>query len=210
MRQIGVRDAARQTGGIGVCGKKLCCSSWIPEFKPISIRMAKDQGLALNQLKLSGVCGRLRCCLEYEHAIYKQARKGLPKLHKQVQTPLGLGRVREINTLKGILRVQLESGEIREFNREEISKLSPPQNQPAATPPAIRKQQPKKSKSKQHKSANQSPAPHTDTAPKSPQAEASSPKRTRRKTKKNRNTQPQAGNDKNSSLDSTKPNKSGK
>lgn len=75
LRQIGVRDAARHTGGTGSCGRTLCCATWLPEFQPISIRMAKDQSLALNQPKLSGLCGRLRCCLQYEQSMYQERRR---------------------------------------------------------------------------------------------------------------------------------------
>lgn len=75
LRQIGVRDAARYTGGTGSCGRSLCCATWLPEFQPISIRMAKDQNLALNQQKLSGLCGRLRCCLQYEQSMYQERRR---------------------------------------------------------------------------------------------------------------------------------------
>jgi cell fate regulator YaaT (PSP1 superfamily) len=129
MRQIGVRDAARHTGGAGLCGAELCCSTWLPEFKPISIRMAKEQNLALNHQKLSGVCGRLRCCLEYEHDVYKKTRQGLPKMHKQVVTPLGEGKVRDLNVLKRRVRVQLSDGSMKEFDASQLSRPEP-QNGP--------------------------------------------------------------------------------
>jgi cell fate regulator YaaT (PSP1 superfamily) len=125
MRQIGVRDAARHTGGAGLCGAELCCSSWLPEFKPISIRMAKEQNLPLNHQKLSGVCGRLRCCLEYEYDVYKTTRQGLPKLHKQVVTPLGEGKVRDLNVLKRRVRVQLSDGSLEEFDASQLTRPEP-------------------------------------------------------------------------------------
>ena len=132
MRQIGIRDAARHTGGTGICGGELCCSTWLPEFKPISIRMAKDQNLTLNNLKLSGVCGRLRCCLEYEHEIYKSARKELPKINKRVFTPKGEGRTRDINILKRTIRVQLTDGTIEEFPAKAVT--TPPFEKKGQTP----------------------------------------------------------------------------
>ncbi len=119
MRQIGVRDQAKLVGGLGVCGRELCCCSWIHRFAPVSIRMAKDQGLALNPQKVSGVCGRLLCCLTYEQDTYKAARTGLPKVGKRIKTPLGEGRVRDVDVLQGKVRVQLESG-MKEFTREEL------------------------------------------------------------------------------------------
>ncbi len=120
MRQIGVRDAARYKGGTGLCGRTLCCSTWLPEFQPVSMRMAKDQGLTLNQDKLSGVCGRLRCCLRYEHGLYEEQRKGLPKLGKMVDTPQGPGVVKEVNVLRRQVRVALANGAPVVFDAAEI------------------------------------------------------------------------------------------
>ncbi|MFH1807392.1 MAG: regulatory iron-sulfur-containing complex subunit RicT [Pseudomonadota bacterium] len=119
MRQIGVRDQAKLVGGLGMCGRELCCCSWIQRFAPVSIRMAKDQGLALNPQKVSGVCGRLLCCLNYEEEIYKELRVGLPKVGKRIQTPSGEGRVRDVDVLRGNVRVSLESG-MKEFTRAEL------------------------------------------------------------------------------------------
>ncbi|MEL6546581.1 MAG: regulatory iron-sulfur-containing complex subunit RicT, partial [Myxococcota bacterium] len=120
LRQIGVRDAARHTGGTGVCGRELCCSTFLPSFEPISIRMAKDQNLALQHEKLAGYCGRLRCCLQYEHGIYRDARKALPKLGKRVKTPNGDGRLKDVDVLKGRVRVQLDGGGFGEFDSGEL------------------------------------------------------------------------------------------
>jgi cell fate regulator YaaT (PSP1 superfamily) len=119
MRQIGVRDQAKMVGGLGLCGRELCCCSWIHRFAPVSIRMAKDQGLALNPQKVSGVCGRLLCCLNYEEEIYRELRVGLPKVGKRIQTPSGEGRVRDVDVLQGRVRVLLESG-LKEFTREDL------------------------------------------------------------------------------------------
>ncbi len=99
MRQIGVRDGAKILGGLGICGRELCCASWLSTFEPVSIRMAKDQNLSLNPQKVSGLCGRLMCCLVYEQATYTLLRKGLPKIGKKVLTPAGEGRVREVNVI---------------------------------------------------------------------------------------------------------------
>ena len=134
MRQIGVRDAARQVGGIGLCGRKLCCATHLPSFKPISIRLAKDQGLALNQQKLSGACGRLRCCLQYEHEVYSKALKSMPKLHKKVKTPKGIGKVRDLNILNGKVSVVFDDGEHAVYQADEVERYIPP-NQPKGTKP---------------------------------------------------------------------------
>ena len=120
MKQIGVRDAARHTGGIGSCGRTLCCASWLPEFRPISIRTAKDQALPLNQEKLAGQCGRLRCCLRYEHDEYKKLGRSLPKLGKHIETPEGEGRVRDLDVLRQRITVQLKDGNQKTFHVSEL------------------------------------------------------------------------------------------
>jgi len=130
MRQIGVRDAARHTGGIGSCGRQLCCATWLQSFIPISIRMAKDQNLALNNQKLSGVCGRLRCCLDYEEQNYEEQKRLLPKLGKRVITPQGEGRVKDVNVLKQRVRVELADGTYSDFDVQEVSRPGNVQQQP--------------------------------------------------------------------------------
>jgi cell fate regulator YaaT (PSP1 superfamily) len=122
MRQIGVRDSARHTGGVGACGRELCCSTWLPEFQPISVKMAKDQNLTVNQDKLSGLCGRLRCCLQYEQSAYEAQRDELPKLGKRVVTPQGEGRVKDVNVLKRLVRVQLTNGSYTEVPAEAVTR----------------------------------------------------------------------------------------
>lgn len=129
MRQMGVRDAARLTGGTGICGAELCCSTWLPQFEPVSIRMAKDQDLALNQDKLSGLCGRLRCCLRYEQETYVEARKGMPHIGKPVVTPQGHGRVRDVDVLRRIVRVELGDGQTLGFPAEEVAAAPTPEQQ---------------------------------------------------------------------------------
>jgi cell fate regulator YaaT (PSP1 superfamily) len=115
MRQIGVRDEAKLLDGVGKCGRQLCCTSWLREFTPVSIRMAKNQQLPLNPEEISGVCGRLLCCLSYEDEVYKEQNRKMPKLGAEVITPQGAGRVRHLHPLKETVTVLLESNAIAEF-----------------------------------------------------------------------------------------------
>ncbi len=115
MRQIGVRDEAKLLDGVGKCGRQLCCTSWLREFTPVSIRMAKNQQLPLNPEEISGVCGRLLCCLSYEDEVYKEQNRKMPKLGAEVITPQGVGRVRHLHPLKETVTVLLESNAIGEF-----------------------------------------------------------------------------------------------
>jgi cell fate regulator YaaT (PSP1 superfamily) len=112
LRQIGARDQAKQLGGVGPCGKTLCCSSWITDFGVVSIKMAKEQGLPLNPSKISGVCGRLLCCLSYENENYIQAKQQMPQIGATLPTPSGLGKVVSVNVPKDSVDVMLESGAI--------------------------------------------------------------------------------------------------
>src|SRR6266496_2108586 len=112
LRQIGARDQAKLQGGVGICGKTLCCSSWIKEFGIVSIKMAKEQGLPLNPSKISGVCGRLLCCLSYENDNYVQAKQNMPQIGTFLDTPNGQGKVVSINVPKESVDVMLESGVI--------------------------------------------------------------------------------------------------
>jgi cell fate regulator YaaT (PSP1 superfamily) len=110
LRQIGARDQAKLQGGVGPCGKTLCCSSWITEFGIVSIKMAKEQGLPLNPAKISGVCGRLLCCLSYENDNYIQAKQRMPQIGTMLNTPSGPGKVVSINVPRNSVEVMLESG----------------------------------------------------------------------------------------------------
>lgn len=110
LRQIGARDQAKLQGGVGICGKTLCCSSWIKEFGIVSIKMAKEQGLPLNPSKISGVCGRLLCCLSYENDNYVQAKQQMPQIGTMLTTPSGLGKVVSVNVPQNSVEVMLESG----------------------------------------------------------------------------------------------------
>lgn len=108
LRQIGVRDEAKLIGGLGACGRELCCSCYLNDFHPVSINMAKEQNLSLNPAKISGTCGRLMCCLKYEHDSYAEMQKTTPKIGSVVDTPEGRGKVVSTQLLRGICKVQLD------------------------------------------------------------------------------------------------------
>ena len=110
MRQIGVRDEAKLFGGFGPCGRELCCSRFLKDFEPVTIKMAKEQNLPLNPPKISGLCGRLMCCLSYEHQCYKQLSKDLPREGEKIDTPQGNGRVVNVNILRGAVLVEIAEG----------------------------------------------------------------------------------------------------
>lgn len=140
LRQIGVRDEAKMLGGLGICGRPFCCSSFLGEFQPVSIKMAKEQSLSLNPTKISGTCGRLMCCLKYEQDCYEEFLRTTPKVGATVETPEGRGVVDEVNLLTGMLKIKLDKkpdvplsinksevklirdGQIR-VNREELKAL---------------------------------------------------------------------------------------
>ena len=140
LRQIGVRDEAKMLGGIGICGRQFCCSGFLGEFQPVSIKMAKEQSLSLNPTKISGTCGRLMCCLKYEQSCYEEFLRTTPKVGAYVETAEGRGVVEETNLLTGILKIKLDKnpnapitvnksevklikdGQIR-LNRDEIKAL---------------------------------------------------------------------------------------
>jgi cell fate regulator YaaT (PSP1 superfamily) len=121
MRQTGPRDEAKMTGGCGRCGRPLCCMTFLSNFTPVSMRMAKDQGLPLNPMKISGVCGRLMCCLVYENDYYQEMKGILPRSGQRVITPAGDGRVVDVNPLKVSVTVELESKALVEFPLNEIT-----------------------------------------------------------------------------------------
>jgi len=127
LRQIGVRDGTKLIGGIGICGREVCCASFIQKFTPIHINMAKIQKIALNQSKVSGLCGRLMCCLSYESEFYKECLKKYPRLKDDIETEKGTGKVIEINVLKKYVVVELESnGGVKKrikISEEELGKL---------------------------------------------------------------------------------------
>ncbi len=127
LRQIGVRDEACLKGGLGMCGRSLCCASYMQDFYPVSIKMAKEQNLSMNPAKISGACGRLLCCLRYEEGAYADANRRLPKRGDQVDTPQGRGVVQEVNLLKETLKVRLDSsgedGESVLFPAADVTRL---------------------------------------------------------------------------------------
>ncbi len=108
LRQIGVRDESKMLGGIGICGRPFCCSTFLGGFQPVSIKMAKEQGLSLNPVKISGACGRLMCCLKYEQEAYQDLLRTTPKVNALVMTPDGKGTVIDQNILTGMLTIQME------------------------------------------------------------------------------------------------------
>lgn len=138
LRQIGVRDESKTIGSIGVCGRNLCCSQFLDEFVPVSIKMAKEQGLSLNPSKISGACGRLMCCLNYEQDMYEDLLKSSPRQGAAVHTPDGDGTVESVSLLKGLVKVKLDKESektLKEFKVEEIkiarnrkNSLNQPQN----------------------------------------------------------------------------------
>lgn len=126
LRQIGVRDEAKMMGGIGSCGRALCCHSWLADFEPVSIKMAKVQNLSLNPAKISGICGRLMCCLKYEHEAYEYEIKRTPPVDSLVRTENGDGIVTEINPLQRTIKVRLlASPEVppKTYKRDDVTML---------------------------------------------------------------------------------------
>jgi cell fate regulator YaaT (PSP1 superfamily) len=123
LRQIGVRDESKMMGGIGVCGRELCCCSYLGEFQPVSIKMAKEQGLSLNPAKISGACGRLMCCLKYEQEAYDQIIKRAPKVGAIVETPDGQGVVEETYLIKEIVKVKLDKDNETDLKSYRISEV---------------------------------------------------------------------------------------
>ena len=123
LRQIGVRDEAKMLGGLGICGKPFCCSQFLDEFQPVSIKMAKTQSLSLNPTKISGTCGRLMCCLKYEQNAYEDAVKRCPKQESFVETPDGVGTVTQVNLLREQVKVHLEDSNDppKNYSVEEIN-----------------------------------------------------------------------------------------
>lgn len=121
LRQIGVRDEAKMLGGIGACGRSLCCNSWLADFEPVSIKMAKVQNLSLNPTKISGICGRLMCCLKYENDTYMQLRKGMPYPGERINTPDGHALVIESNILENKIKARLILEEKDDDKPEKLS-----------------------------------------------------------------------------------------
>lgn len=121
LRQIGVRDEAKLLGGIGPCGRMLCCSTFLGDFEPVSIKMAKDQNLSLNPAKISGLCGRLMCCLKYENDEYEDAKRELPDVGRVMETPFGSGKVVGLNILERLIQIEIHDQEnVIEYTLDEL------------------------------------------------------------------------------------------
>ncbi|MBI9082889.1 MAG: stage 0 sporulation family protein [Desulfobacterales bacterium] len=129
MRQVGIRNQAKMCGGVGRCGRVICCSSFIEKFGPVSIRMAKEQGLSLNPTKISGQCGRLMCCLTFEFETYKELRKDFPKIGKTVMTAEGRGKVIRHNALRRRIAVRIPDGPELELRPEDVTWPVKPQKE---------------------------------------------------------------------------------
>ena len=145
LRQIGVRDEAKMLGGLGPCGRPVCCGAFLGDFQPVSIKMAKEQNLSLNPTKISGVCGRLMCCLKYEQDNYEQTRKRMPKVGKEVVTPDGNGVVWDLNIIKETVRVRIQKGdnsELKDYPLEQVSRVGAPTPQPKAEGEKAAEEQP--------------------------------------------------------------------
>lgn len=142
LRQIGVRDEAKMLGGVGNCGRGLCCNTWLSDFEPVSIKMAKVQNLSLNPSKISGICGRLMCCLKFENDVYTHMKKGMPSVGEKIRTPDGMAVVTDVNILENIIKTRLVleeasksndkeeklSTEFYNYKKEEIKRVSKKQN----------------------------------------------------------------------------------
>ena len=132
LRQIGVRDEVKRIGGNGVCGRELCCCSFLGNFETVSIKMAKEQNISLNPSKISGNCGRLMCCLKYEQDVYEDKLSRIPKVGSIVKTEDGEGIVESIETLKEIIRVKLKDGDetfYKKFNAKDVTLIKSPENE---------------------------------------------------------------------------------
>ena len=121
MRQVGIRNQAKICGGMGRCGRRICCSAFMDKFEPVSIRMAKDQSLSLNPTKISGLCGRLMCCLTFENDTYQELKESFPKIGKAVTTQNGMGKILRHNVLKKLVVVRMEDGTEIELSLEDVN-----------------------------------------------------------------------------------------
>ena len=145
LRQIGVRDEAKMLGGLGSCGRPICCGAFLGDFQPVSIKMAKEQNLSLNPTKISGLCGRLMCCLKYEQDCYSQTLKKLPKVGKDIVTPDGVGVLAEINAIRERVKVRIkidEDFDVREYAIDEVRRPGPDDSAAAREAPKPRQRRP--------------------------------------------------------------------
>ena len=178
LRQIGVRDEAKMLGGLGPCGRPICCGAFLGDFQHVTIKMAKEQNLSLNPNKISGVCGRLMCCLKYEEETYEQTRKRMPKVGKEVVTPDGNGVVWDLNVIKETVRVRIQKGdssELRDYSIEDVQRVGQPQivkqEKPAAEPVAVEEkpaEQPPVEQNEAYEAENASADQQPARAPRAP------------------------------------------
>lgn len=133
LRQIGIRDETKFMGGLGVCGRQFCCSSFLPDFVQVSIKMAKEQNLSLNSAKISGACGRLMCCLRYEHEAYQEEIRLTPPVDSTVKTPDGVGTVVEISPIKGTVKVSINDN-IKTYHRDNVTVIAGPKQKKVEKP----------------------------------------------------------------------------
>lgn len=164
LRQIGVRDEAKMLGGLGPCGRSICCGTFLGDFQPVSIKMAKEQNLSLNPIKISGVCGRLMCCLKYEQENYEQTRKRMPRVGREVLTPDGVGVVVDLNIIKETVRVRMmkgDNGDTKDYPVAELQRVQQEQ---------------------QSGSADGEAQPQTDAAPGAPEKRPEHPAKERQRT----------------------------
>ena len=164
LRQIGVRDEARLLGGIGPCGRPICCRSFLNELTPVTIKMAKEQNLSLNPTKISGLCDKLMCCLKYEQEHYEATRKRMPRVGKEIATPDGTGTVSAINALSETVRVRIAVGDTFELREYPIDQCSHVQQESAPRPKEERAEAAEsKSKRSQEGQAHRPPRPRKNT-----------------------------------------------
>ncbi len=193
LRQVGARDEARLIGGVGKCGRSLCCSSWLQTYPSVTVKQAKEQDLPLNPTKISGVCGRLLCCLSYENEQYTQMKRALPRLGQFVPTPQGVGKVIGIQTLKGRVVTYIEGTGVADFAAAELGVALPPvrQNAPAREERPSAEAPPRRPRAE----ASPRPDPATPVAPVQPEPlaaieppvadeEGERPKRPRRRSRR--------------------------
>ena len=173
LRQIGVRDEAKMLGGLGSCGRPICCGAFLGDFQPVSIKMAKEQNLSLNPTKISGQCGRLMCCLKYEQDTYEQTLRRVPKVGKDIVTPDGVGVIVEINAIREKVKVRIRTGEednfeVREYSMDDVRKLGP-EDKPAE------REAPKQQERRQN--VKKTPIPTEEEAAREEEAEENKKKR---------------------------------
>ena len=148
LRQIGVRDEAKMLGGLGSCGRPICCGAFLGDFQPVSIKMAKEQNLSLNPTKISGLCGRLMCCLKYEQDTYEATLKRIPKVGKDIVTPDGVGVIAEINAIKERVKVRIRTADdtfdVREYSIDEVRRPGPGDSAAIRETPKPQEKRPRK------------------------------------------------------------------